>query len=68
MIRLNVTLSDDLNKEIDKAAAETESNKSEILRKALTLYLAAREGKKKGLKLGLIEPSTQKIKTEIVGL
>ncbi len=68
MIRLNVTLSDDLNKEIDKAAAETESNKSEILRKALTLYLAAREGKKKGLKLGLIEPSTQKVETEIVGL
>jgi predicted transcriptional regulator len=67
MIRFNVTLSDELNKQIDKAAQETETNKSEILRKALTLYLAAREGKKKGLKLGLAEQST-KLETEIVGL
>ena len=48
MIRLNVSLSNDLNEQIDKAADETETNKSEIFRKALTLYLAAREGKKKG--------------------
>jgi metal-responsive CopG/Arc/MetJ family transcriptional regulator len=38
--RLNITISDDLNNEIDKAAAESETNKSEIFRKALTLYLA----------------------------
>ncbi len=68
MIRFNVTLSDDLNREIDKAAEETETNKSVILRKALTLYLAALEGKAKGLKLGLIDPKTQKLETEIVGL
>jgi metal-responsive CopG/Arc/MetJ family transcriptional regulator len=68
MIRFNVTLSDDLNEQIDNAAKETEANKSEILRKALTLYLAAREGKKKGLKLGLVKPETEKLETEIVGL
>jgi len=68
MIRFNVTLSDELNKEIDKAAKETETNKSEILRKALTLYLAAREGKKRGLKIGFVEPKSQKLETEIVGL
>jgi len=68
MIRFNVTLSDDLNAQIDQAAAETEANKSEILRKALTLYLAAREGKKKGLKLGLVQPLTEKLETEIIGL
>jgi metal-responsive CopG/Arc/MetJ family transcriptional regulator len=68
MVRFNVTLSDDLNEQIDNAAKETEANKSEILRKALTLYLAAREGKKKGLKLGLVEPKTKKLETEIVGL
>jgi len=28
--RLNITISDDLNNEIDKAAAESETNKSEI--------------------------------------
>jgi predicted transcriptional regulator len=67
-VRFNVVLSDDLNREIDKAAAETETNKSEILRKALQLFLAAREGKLRGLKLGLVEPKTEKLQTEIVGL
>jgi metal-responsive CopG/Arc/MetJ family transcriptional regulator len=61
-------LSDELNREIDKAAVETESNKSEIFRKALQLYLAARNGKLRGLKLGLVEPTTDKLQTEIVGL
>jgi predicted transcriptional regulator len=67
-VRFNLVLSDDLNEEIDKVADETETNKSEILRKALQLYLAAREGKRRGLKLGLVEPQTRKLETEIVGL
>ena len=67
-VRLNVILSDDLNREIDRVAEEAESNKSEILRKALQLYLAAREGKRRGLKLGLVEPTTEKLQTEIIGL
>ena len=67
-VRFNVVLSDDLNREIDKAAEESETNKSEILRKALQLYLAARDGKRRGLKLGLVEPRTEKLQTEIVGL
>ena len=67
-VRFSVVLSDDLNREIDKAANDSETNKSEILRKALQLYLAAREGKQRGLKLGLVEPNTQKLETEIVGL
>jgi metal-responsive CopG/Arc/MetJ family transcriptional regulator len=69
MTRFSVTLSDDLNREIDKASEETATNKNEILRKALQLYLAAREGKiKHGLKLGLVRPDTNKLETEIVGL
>lgn len=67
-VRFNVVLSDDLNREIDKAVEETESSKSEILRKALQLYLAARAGKQRGLKVGLVEPKTEKLQTEIVGL
>lgn len=67
-VRFNVVLSDDLNREIDNAAEETESNKSEVLRKALQLYLAARDGKRRGLKLGLVEPNSEKLQTEIVGL
>ena len=67
-VRFNVVLSDDLNNEIDKAAEESETNKSDVLRKALQLYFAARDGKRRGLKLGLIEPESQKVKTEIVGI
>lgn len=67
-VRFNVVLSDDLNREIDEAVKKSESSKSEILRKALQLYLAAREGKERGLKLGLVEPKTDKLQTEIVGL
>ncbi len=47
---------------------ESETSKSEILRKALQLYLAARDGSRHGLKLGLVEPKTEKLQTEIVGL
>lgn len=49
-------------------AQENEANKSEILRKAMMLYLAAQDGRRRGLKLGLDEPSIQKLETEIVGL
>jgi len=67
-VRFNVILSDDLNSEIERVAEETESNKSEILRKSLQLFLAARAGKQRGLKLGLVEPTTEKMQTEIIGL
>lgn len=67
-VRFNVILSDDLNSEIERVAEETESNKSEILRKSLQLFLAARDGKQRGLKLGLVEPTTEKMQTEIIGL
>ncbi len=67
-VRFNVVLSDDLNRELDRVAQENETNKSEVLRKAMMLYLVAQDGRKRGYKLGLVEPSTQKLETEIVGL
>ena len=67
-VRFNVVLSDDLNRAIDRVVEESESSKSEVLRKALQLYLAARDGARRGLKLGLVEPKTEKLQTEIVGL
>lgn len=67
-VRVNMVLSDELNREIENAATESETTKSEILRKALQLYLAARDGKQRGLKVGLVEPRTEKLQTEIVGL
>jgi predicted transcriptional regulator len=66
--RFNLVLSDDLNRAIDAVVEESETTKSEILRKALQLYLAAREGTQRGLKLGLIDRKTQQVQTEIIGL
>ena len=67
-VRLNVVLSDELNRELDRAAEENVSTKSEIFRKALQLYLAARDGKRRGLSVGLVQPDTRKLETEFVGL
>jgi metal-responsive CopG/Arc/MetJ family transcriptional regulator len=66
--RFNVVFSDDLNRELDKVVEEDENSKADVLRKALQLYLAARDGKRRGLKLGLVQPETQRLETEIVGL
>ena len=66
--RFNVVLSDDLNRDIDKAVEANDTNKSEVLRKALQLYLAALDGKSRGLKLGLVDPKTEKMQTEFIGL
>jgi predicted transcriptional regulator len=66
--RFNVVLSDELIDAIDQIAEKTETSKSDILRKSLQLYLTAKEGSSEGLKLGLVDPRTKMLKTEIIGL
>jgi predicted transcriptional regulator len=67
MIRLNVTISDDLAATLDAIASESETSKSEIFRKALTLYEVAREGKRDGKKLTMVDRDGRQV-TEIIGL
>lgn len=67
-VRLNLVLSEDLNNEIEQMPSKGHTNKSEIIRKALQLFLAAKEGKSRGLKLGLVEPETRTTQTEFIGL
>jgi predicted transcriptional regulator len=67
-VRFNLVMSDELSKAIDREAESSETNKSEILRKALQLYLAARDGNRRGLKVGLVEPGTSRLQTEFIGL
>jgi predicted transcriptional regulator len=43
MIRLNLTVSDDLARRLDELSGESQTSKSEILRKALTLFDVAKE-------------------------
>lgn len=66
--RLHIILSKDLNAEVERVVDETESNRSEIIRKALHLYVAAHDAKKRGLKLCLVNAETDKVETQIIGL
>lgn len=67
MVRLNLTISDDLAATLDRMSSESETTKSDVLRKALILFEVAREGKSEGKKLALIAPDGG-VTTEIVGL
>jgi len=66
-VRAQLILSDELDREINKAAEVTGNSRSELVRKALTLYLAALDKKKQGLKLGFAKPE-QTLETEVIGL
>jgi len=66
--RFNLVLSDDLVRDINLAAEASFTNKGEVLRKALQLYLAAYEAKSRGLKIGFFEPEAQKLEIEVVGV
>jgi predicted transcriptional regulator len=67
-VKYNIGLSDQLNAEIDEVVQRTENTKAEVIRKALSLYLAAEKGKQEGLTVGLVDKSTKELRTEIVGL
>ena len=67
MIRMNITISDNLATEHEALSAQSDTSKSEIFRKALTLFALAQEGKRAGKKLALVGDSGQVV-TEIVGL
>ena len=67
MVRLNITMPDALNQKLDQMAADSDQNKSEIIRKALTLFEVAWQGKSDGRKLALVNKEGN-ITTEIVGL
>jgi len=57
-----------MNRQVDEVAADPET-KSSVIRKALVMYLtAARAQREKGLHVGLFDPETRQIQTEIVGL
>ncbi len=67
MIRLNVTMSEDLYEKLDTISEQDHQTKSEILRKALYLFEVARQGKREGKKLTLVDENSMAT-TEIVGL
>jgi predicted transcriptional regulator len=67
MIRMNITISDDLAERLNALSEQSDTSKSEIFRKALTLFDLAQEGKRDGKKLALVGHGGH-VMTEIVGL
>lgn len=66
-VRLTVVLSDALNADLERSARIQSTTKAIALQKAIALYLAAAEGKSKGLKVGLAKPG-QRLEIEFVGV
>lgn len=67
-VRLNLDVSAELNKSLDDIAEASHTSKSEIIRKAFALILAAREAKTQGLSLGLIDRKKNRVVREIIGI
>ena len=66
-IRLNLQVSEQLNKDLEDIADSTGSNRTEVIRQALALMKAAHKARAEGKHLGLVsDPS--KLDTEIVGI
>lgn len=68
-VRLNIVMSDDLKEALDRVTEEADQSASETLRKALYLYIAARETTKGGKrKLGFFDAQTGQLDGEVLGL
>jgi predicted transcriptional regulator len=61
--RWSLALSDNCARAIEAAAERTGRSKGEVLRKAVTMYLASLDGRDRGLKSALVDPQTNKVDT-----
>jgi Ribbon-helix-helix protein, copG family len=66
-VRLNLQLSQELNKTLDEITESTGSNRTDVIRQALALMKVAHDAKRKGKHLGLVSDA-DKLDMEIVGL
>ena len=66
--RFNLVLSDEMNRQVDEVAGDPET-KSSVVRKALAMYLAAAKAQReRGLHVGLFDPNTRQVESEIIGI
>ena len=66
-VRLSLQVSEELNRLLEQMADDAGTTKSDVLRQALALMKAARDGKKDNRHLGFVT-DPRKLETEIVGL
>jgi hypothetical protein len=66
-VHLRLELSVELDRLLEEMAEEAGITKSDVLRQAMALLLAARDGRKRERHLGFVS-DPRKLETEIVGL
>jgi metal-responsive CopG/Arc/MetJ family transcriptional regulator len=66
-VRLNLQVSQELNRTLEEIAEDTGTNRSDVIRQALALMKVAHTAKKDGRHLGIVKDA-RKLDTEIVGL
>ncbi len=66
-VRLNLQVSQELNRTLEEIAEDTGTNRSDVIRQALALMKVAHTAKKDGRHLGIVRDA-RKLDTEIVGL
>lgn len=66
-VRLSLQVTEELNRLLEEMADDSGTTKSDVLRQALALMKAARDGKKDKRHLGFVS-DPKKLETEIVGL
>lgn len=66
--RYNMELPDKLNEELNQVSESAQISKAEIVRKALQLFFAAHKANERGDRVGIVDRSTNELKTEFIGL
>lgn len=66
-VRKQLIIPAEVDQRLTAIAIDTGTTASEVVRKALTLYIIATEKKQQGLKLGFARPD-QMLETEVIGL
>lgn len=66
-VRKQLIMPTEMDERLTELAQKNGTTASEIVRKALTLYLVASEKKEQGLKMGFARPD-QVLETEVIGL
>lgn len=66
-VRKQLIIPAEMDRRLGAIADESGTTASEIVRKAITLYIAASEKKQQGLRLGFARPE-QTLETEVIGL
>lgn len=67
-VRLSLDVSPELNQLLEELARETDSSKSDVLRKAIALMDVAVEAKEQGKKLYVSDRAPEGASREIVGI